>query len=61
MVDRCYKLDEFIKYKKKIYSGKSIVCMEIEKKSLLTRSDNFYKGIISLVNWFLIVCYLVLK
>ena len=54
MVDRCYNLNNFLKYKKKVLSGE-VDCLHGNRpKSIYTRSDNYYKGVISFINWLLI-------
>lgn len=54
MVDRCYNLNNFVRHKEKILNG-DIECIHGNRsKNLFQRSDNLYKGFISLTNWLLI-------
>ena len=54
MVDRCYVLDNFLKKKEKLLNGEVDCIHGYREKKILSRSDNLYKGFVSLCNWFLI-------
>jgi glycosyltransferase involved in cell wall biosynthesis len=49
-VDNSYILDSFIKKKNKLFSGEYDCLHGYRSKNILTRSDNLWKGVISLVN-----------
>jgi len=54
MVDLCYNLKNFIKYKNLIINNKVDCLHGFRDKKILHRSDNLKKSLISFINWLLI-------
>ncbi len=61
MVDLCYDIKNFEKYKNKIFKENFDCLHGYRSKNIFKRSDNLWKGFISLVNWLLIALLYDLK